>query len=350
MTMKPLPHQRCNKARPSIVDVARAAGVSSKTVSNVLHNRDVVKPETRQRVEQVIADLQYHPNMVSRQLRYGKSNVLMLALPELTTTYFSVLAHEVMKYTRQKGYTLLITETLGDKDKEAQALKGIDTCAVDGIILSTLILTGDEVWTKRTDIPIVLLGERSQDSLITHVGIDNQASGYDLTTHLIDQGCRHILFLGADLAKPYGTGWLRMCGYRKALEQHGLSFETAFIRPCDYTYSAGMMATHMALHEGMKFDSLVCGNDAIAIGAMRELRINGIAVPNTVKVVGWDDSPEGRFSNPTLTSVAINVSKIAASAVDAVILASERQTTQSSEINVDYSLNIRESSTTLWTV
>ena len=198
----PIVSQRVRQ--PSIVDVANLARVSSKTVSNVIHDRGNVRPTTRKRVQQAIDELGYRPNLISRQLRTGRSNNIILAVPELVTTYFSQLAHEVMQSAQKCGYDVLIIETLGSKEREKHALSGLESCTADGVILSSLTLTGQEAWENRTGLPVVLLGERSEDSPITHIQIDNRASARQATEHVLARGCIRPLFLGLNI--PNDTG------------------------------------------------------------------------------------------------------------------------------------------------
>lgn len=327
--------------QPSIVDVAELAHVSSKTVSNVLHQRNNVKASTKLRVEQAIEALGYRPNLVSRRLRTGKSNSIILAVPELLTTYFSQLAHEVLQNARNHGYDVLIVETLGSKEREKQALSGLESCTADGVILSSMALTGQEVWENRTGMPVVLLGERSEDSPVTHVLIDNRASARQATEHVLSLGCKRPLFLGLNV--PNDTGWIRMLGYRDTLESHGLPFREEDTLHCDFTFQGGDDIATKLLDEGREFDALICGNDAVAIGAMHRLLRAGLRVPEDVKVLGWDDSPEGRYANPSLTTVSMNLPGIAKAAVDAVLAAIDGQSPNQHEILFDFQLVARES-------
>lgn len=327
---------------PSINDVAKLAGVSSKTVSNVLHSRSVVRPGTRERVLNAVQALGYHPNMVSRQLRYGKSNTIMLAVPELRNTYFSTLAHEVMTYARKLGYAVLIMETAGELQREEEVLSGLNSCTVDGIILSTIELTGSQALAKLTGLPVVLLGEKAGYSPLTHVGIDNRQSGQDIADLLISRGCRDLVFLGADQQTKTGTGWLRMQGCLEAVKEYDqdISFRAV---PLQYSFEEGARAVLELAQQDIQYDGLICGNDALALGAMWELRRHGLQVPQDVCVAGWDGSAEGKYANPSLTTVAIDIVKVAQTSVDTVIAAAETGKTGSEEKLISYRLIERES-------
>lgn len=329
---------------PTINDVAETAGVSNKTVSNVLNGRHNVRDETKKRVLDAVKELGYQPNLVGRQLRYGRSNTIMLAVPELTVPYFAALAHAALASAAHLGYTMIITETQGKAENEIKALQGLRSSFVDGAIVSTLALSGHEAWMKHSDLPVVLLGERTEDSSIPHVIIDNRQSAIDATTHLIQQGCKHIAFLGASRKEQYGTGWMRMLGYRDALELNRYEFDERYVIPTgNYDRENGRAAVQALIDSGLPFDGLVCGNDMVAIGAMKQLHDMGFDVPRDVLVIGWDGSLEGEYYNPSLTTIAMDLPKLANQAVISVIAMIENHGSIASSMMVDYKLIVRES-------
>ncbi|HEY0217712.1 MAG TPA: LacI family DNA-binding transcriptional regulator, partial [Cellulomonas sp.] len=145
---------------PGLKDVAAVAGVSWKTVSNVVNGTGRVGPATRERVEQVIATLGYRPSIAGRQLRQGRTRILALAVPEVDSPYFGGLAHAVIEAARARGYTVFIDETRGDPEVERVVARGFAVRLIDGIIFSPLGLSIAEVDDLRGSTPMVLLGER----------------------------------------------------------------------------------------------------------------------------------------------------------------------------------------------
>lgn len=330
--------------RPSVKDVASRAGVSWKTVSNVVNGRTNVRPETRERVEAAIRDLGYRTSLAGRQLRSGRTHLLAVALPELTTPYFAGLAHEIIAAAEDRGYTVLITETGGRAESERHVARGFDTQFADGIILSPVRLDSTSVVDAHGPIPLVLLGERVEGSYLDHVAIDNEASGQEATEHLLGLGRRSLVFLGGHESRPFGTGWLRTLGFRAALEQAGLPFDPSRLIPIvPYDRVTGAEAVEALLEEGVPFDGLVCASDLIAMGAMHALRQNGRSVPDDVAVLGWDDTPEGAYSNPTLTTIALDAPRIAREAVRLIIRRVEDPSAPPAEVVVEHTLIVRES-------
>lgn len=330
--------------RPSVKDVALRAGVSWKTVSNVVNGRANVRPETRERVEAAIRELGYRTSLAGRQLRSGRTHLLAVALPELTTPYFAGLAHEIISAAADRGYTVLITETSARAESERHVARGFDTQFADGIILSPVSLDSTSVLDAHGPIPLVLLGERVDGSHLDHVITDNESSGQEATEHLLALGRRSLVFLGAEESRPFGTGWLRALGFRAALEQAGLPFTpTSLVPIAPYDRSTGAEAVQALLDDGVSFDGLVCASDLIAMGAMHTLRQNGRAVPAEVAVLGWDDTPEGSYSNPTLTTIALDTPRIAQEAVSLIIRRIEDPESPPAEVVVGHTLIVRES-------
>ncbi|SEE92654.1 LacI family DNA-binding transcriptional regulator [Ruania alba] len=327
---------------PSIKDVAERAGVSWKTVSNVMNGQVNVRPETRQRVEQAIADLGYRRSAAGRQLRYGRSFIIALAVPELTTPYFADLAHEVLAAATERGYTTLITETGGDESRERAALRGFDTQVADGVILSPLSLDGPSVTGAQSRVPLVLLGERVTGSSLDHVIYDNHRAAREATTHVLTQGATRPLFLGASTDHQHGTGWLRAEGFLDALGDRG--GPDLLVGTPQYTRAAGARAVDELHANGRPFDALVCASDVLAVGALHALRAARLEVPDQVQVIGWDGIDEGGYTHPTLSTVGLDVEAVARNAVDLVVARIEGSRSLPAEVVVEHRLVLRGSS------
>lgn len=332
--------------RPSVKDVAERAGVSWKTVSNVVNGRTNVRAETRERVEDAIRELGYRTSLAGRQLRSGRTQLLAVALPELTTPYFASLAHEIIGAAERHGYTVLISETNGRVESERHVARGFDTQFADGIILSPTSLDSASVLEAHGPIPLVLLGERVDGSHLDHVVIDNEESAREATEHLLALGRRSLVFLGAHPSQPYGTGWLRMLGFRAALEAAGIPFdESRVIQVAPYDRATGAEVVRRLVDSGARFDGLVCASDLIAMGAMRMLREFRLSVPGDVAVLGWDGTEEARYSNPALTTVALDTARIADEAVGLIVRRIAAPKAAPEEVGVGHVLLVRESTT-----
>ncbi|GAA1487994.1 LacI family DNA-binding transcriptional regulator [Brachybacterium sacelli] len=332
--------------QPSVKDVAERAGVSSMTVSNVVNGRTNVRPATREKVEQAISELGYRTSLAGRQLRAGRTKILAVALPKLTTPYFASLAHEIITAAEELEYTVLIAETTSSPERERHAARGFTTQFADGIILRPDSLDGAGVLDSHGPMPLVLLGERVEGSHLDHVMIDNAQSGRDATEHILSLGCTSPLFLGAHEDKQFGPGWVRSLGFRSALKDAGLpSGPDRLVRVSPYGRAAAVDTVHELLRAGIEFDSLVCATDLIAVGAMYALRRSGLSVPGDVAVLGWDGTLEGEYANPSLTTVAVDIPRVAREAVATLVRRVEDPDAPPTDVVVEQTIIIRESTT-----
>ncbi|MCG5218524.1 LacI family DNA-binding transcriptional regulator [Streptosporangium sp. KLBMP 9127] len=291
--------------RPRLKDVAEHAGVSIKTVSNVVNGYPHVSEETRTRVEAAIEALRYLPNLSARSLRQGRSGVIALAVPDLAIPYFAELATRVLTAADRRGWTVLIDQTQGERDKEQVVVSGIRAQLIDGLLFSPLALTPADLVGRSDDTPMVLLGERTgrRRTPYDHVTIDNVAAAREATQHLITLGRQRIAAIGAQRSAAGVTARLRLRGYRQALAAAGLpEYAVAHVNAFHRSDGAAAMTTLLDLPEPP--DAVFCFNDTLALGAMRALLSRGFRVPHDVALIGFDDIEDGRFSTPTLSTVS----------------------------------------------
>lgn len=298
-------------------DVARMAGVSIKTVSNVINDYPYIKPETRQRVTEAIATLDYRPNLSARSLRSGRTGVISLIIPDLRNAYFAELAVSVMKAAGAQGLSVVIEQFESDRDRELNLLRGPRSLMVDGILYSVLALGEEDAHLlAEVKTPMVLLGERIFKGPTDHVTMQNTEGVKAATEHLLSLGRRRIAALGAHRGEVVGSAGLRLAGYREALTEAGLSYDERLVGEVGGWFRAtGAQAMAQLIRSGARFDALVAFNDALAFGAMRTLQEAGIRVPDDVAVIGFDDLDETRYSLPTLSSINPGREEIATVAV-----------------------------------
>lgn len=330
--------------RHRLKDVAERAGVSVKTVSNVVNGYQHVRPDTRARVEQAIAELNYRPNLSARNLRKGRTGVIALAVPELDIPYFAELARHVVTAAAAHGWTVLIDQTGGGPEQERKAASGIGDHMIDGLIFSPLALTADDL-AGLDGMPMVLLGERVDHGPADHVMIDNVAAAREITNHLIGLGRRRIAAIGCQRTPEGASARLRLAGYAAALAEAGIGYDERLVAPAPAWHRAdGAVAVRHLLATGVRPDAVFCFNDTLALGALRALHEAGLRVPEDVAVAGFDDIEDGRFSIPTLSTVSPDKEGIARLAVD--LLATRLSTDRDApprELVAPYRLALRES-------
>ncbi|WP_329459564.1 LacI family DNA-binding transcriptional regulator [Streptomyces sp. NBC_01497] len=307
-------------AAVTLKDVAEHAGVSIKTVSNVVRDAPRVSAATRERVMRAVRELGYRPNASARRLRTGRSGLIALAVPELTTPYFADLAHHVRTEATALGLTVLIEETLQDPAEELRLATGVGASLLDGVILSPLHVTTAELVPVADEFPLVLLGERSYEPahvVADHVLIDNVAAARDATAHLAALGRSRIAAIGAD-RKASATSRQRLQGFQQALHEGGLTFDPRLTPPVqDFDRRNGLLAMRalIELPAHVRPDAVFCFSDLLAVGALRAVHEAGLEVPGDIALAGVDGSEEALYSTPSLTTVVPDLTAVASLAV-----------------------------------
>jgi DNA-binding LacI/PurR family transcriptional regulator len=328
-------------------DVARLAGVSIKTVSNVVNDHPHVRPSTRERVQAAIDELRYQPNLSARSLRSGRSGVIGLAVPELSLAYFAQLADEVIRAAEARGISVLVEQTGGARERELKVLRSPMLNLTDGLIFSPLGLGMDDAHLVDIDSPLVLLGERIFQGPADHVTMQNVEAARAATEHLIALGRRRIAVLGAHEGEVIGSAGLRLVGYREALDAAGIEFADELVGYADpWNRASGAEATRSLLARGVDFDGLFAMNDELALGAMRVLQESGFVIPRDVAVIGFDDVDEGHYSIPALSTIDPGRRQIAEKAVDLLLERIEEKGSTSTpprEVRAPFRVVARES-------
>ena len=325
-------------------DVAEKAGVSIRTVSNVVSDYTHVSPRMRERVLAAIAELDYRPNPIARTLRTGRTGMLALVVPEIDVPYFSQLARDVIDAAGEVGYRVMIDQTGNDHEREKELLLGEKrTMLFDGILFSPLVTRAELLEMKRpATMPLALLGEHDFDGRFDHVAIDNVAAARDAVDHLLASGRSRIAAIGAQPEAEFATPRQRTAGYEAALEAAGIDVDPELMRPsAHYGRIDGYEATVELLR--MRPDAIFCYSDLLAMGAMRAIFDAGLRVPEDVAVIGIDDIEEGRFARPSLSTVSLDTPFIAREAIRAIVARIDDPSIAPTQIVAPHRLLPRES-------
>ncbi len=331
-------------------DVAKLAGVSPRTVSNVVNDYPFVAEATRQRVLDAIAKLGYQPNLAARNLRRGRSGMVALVVPELGVPYFSELASAVIEEVDKRSTTLVIEQTNGDPDRERIVLSQRGGRVFDGFIFSPLGLGAGELRRIGTKAPIVLLGERIDEGPFDHVTMDNVGAARSAVEHLISLGRHRIAAIGDQPFETGETAQLRTAGYREALAAAGISYEPELVISTPHFHRAiGAAAMETLLERPEPPDAVFCYNDLLAAGALRTVLTRGLRVPDDIAIAGFDDIEEGRYLTPSLTTVSPDKQQIATRAVQQLFERIDGSEADATRYEVPFQLVIRESTVGLRT-
>jgi DNA-binding LacI/PurR family transcriptional regulator len=302
----------------TIKDVAQAAGVSTQTVSRVINYRPDVSPETRERVQQVINDLGYSPNVIARSLSRGRSNTL--GVVGFGLGYFGPTS--VLKGIEQKsnelGFSLLLS-LLDDFDlsKVDGILRDLISRQVDGIIWA--VPGNDKLDGGLSDrfgvssAPVVYLNTvKSKDEVV--VAVDNRQGGRLATEHLFEQGYRRIGIITGP--SDWWESQERELGWREVMREEGYFELDELIVHGDWTAASGDVGLHNLLAKSPDIEAVFASNDQMALGALQAARRLRLQVPQDMGIVGFDDIPEAAYFYPSLTTIRQNAIALGALAVD----------------------------------
>jgi len=295
------------RARATVKDVAARAGVSPKTVSNVLTGTTFVREETRVRVEAAMGELDYVPNFSARSLRNGRSGAIALALPDLATAYASEMSSLFVQVAREHGLAVQFEEFASEPDREWELLSRARAHVIDGLILNPVNLADSAVEFAGELPPVVLIGEVEQQRT-DQVWVDSVRAARDMTEHLLERGCESIAIVGgSSTAFDTATARLRSRGYAEALRAAGIEPDPALnIVPTHWSPRAAADAVGRFLETNALPDAFFCFTDSMAMGTISELHRRGVMVPRDVLVAGFDDVQDGEYSVPSLTTVSFD--------------------------------------------
>jgi DNA-binding LacI/PurR family transcriptional regulator len=299
-------------------EVADAADVSVRTVSNVVSGYVHVAEDTRVRVLKAIAELDYRPSELARSLKRGRSGLIGLVLPDLDTPYFAELTRAFVEEGARRGVTVVIDQTDGDLDRERHLIdRTEDGSLFDALVISPLALRPHHLESIDSGRPLVFLGENAFPRF-DRVMIDNLAASRDAVTHLVETGRHRIAAIGAEAAAN-GSSSLRLAGYQEALSAAGLELGDSLVEYVTaFRRSDGAAAMARLLDRSDPPDAVFCFSDPLALGALRTLLSRGVRVPAEVALVGFDDVEDGNYSTPSLTSISPDKRFIAAAALDRI--------------------------------
>ena len=295
--------RRSSRRAPTILDIARRAGVSTATVSRALATPERVTETTRSKVMAVIEESGYTPNATARSLRARSTKIVLALVPGMSNTFFTPILNAVEDTLSAAGYGMIIGDTRNSVAKETLYARLIRAGQVDGVILFTGHLPRDEE-ARMADgpAPITLVcNEIPGETSYSIFDVANRQAARAATDYLIAAGHRRIAHIGG----PVGNieAWERKRGFAEALSAAGLSFDENLIWGHGFRYESGLdaAASYLALDDPPT--AVFAGADHAAIGFIRTLREAGIGVPDDVSVIGFDDIDYCSVVDPPLTTM-----------------------------------------------
>jgi LacI family transcriptional regulator len=338
--MESIAADRPESPRPTLGDVARAAGVSAASASRAL-NRRGQSAATTGRVLLAADRLGYTPNAAARSLRLRRTQQIGLAVPDISNPVYTDLMKAVVDVVEADGYRLVLHSTAGRRTHDEDIVRTISDQHVDGLILVSL--RGGARVTQAVEesrAPVVLVGESVRTARVDSVRIDSTAAARLAVEHLVDEGRLRIGFLGADLDSRAGAA--RLHGYGEALQAAGLRRCRSYLAEGDFSMACGADGAPRLARAGV--DSLLCANDMVAIGALKALQLSGYDVPADIAIVGIDDTFVASLTTPAVSTVSLRTNERGARAAQLLLATLADPAKPVEQVTFEPELVVRQSS------
>jgi LacI family transcriptional regulator len=297
------PQKREVRVPTTIRDVAAAAGVSAATVSRVMNGKADVAADLRQRVLAAVSELGYRRNGPARSLRTRAALVLGVIISDITNPFFTAVVRGAEDQAQLAGYSVVLANADEDVAKEARYLEVAADEQMAGVLLSPASprRTSIDVLVER-GIPVVTIDRRLTAAAVDSVTVDNHSAARKAAQHLVDQGCRRVGIVAGPVQTT--TGASRLAGYRAALRAAGRAVDPSLVAYADFRTEGGYAATRKLLRQRQPPDGLLFSNNLMTVGGLRAIAEAGLAIPDDIAIVGFDDAIWTTALRPPLTVVA----------------------------------------------
>jgi len=288
----------------TIYDIAQKLNISAATVSRGLKDHPGINKNTKKKILAAADEMGYRSNSFASSLRTKRGNVIGVIVPRLNSNFMSDVIAGIEKIVNDSGYNLFISQSLETMEKEVSNAKAMFNNRVDGLLVSLAYNTDNidhfEAFIKR-DIPVIFFDRVVEHEHCPSIFIDNYKAAYNITTHLIEQGCKRIVHIaGNQLRNVYRD---RFNGYKKALEDHKIAFDDELLIINDLSAHAGIQAAQQILKMTVMPDGVFASNDLCAISCMQVLKSEGIKIPKDIAFAGFNNDPTSCVIEPNLTTI-----------------------------------------------
>jgi LacI family transcriptional regulator len=290
---------------PTLLDVAARAGVSTATVSRCLNFPDQVAERTRKVVMSAIDDLGYFPNFGAKAMAARRTNTIGAIIPSMENAVFARGLQAFQEEIRRHGFTMLVASTSYRPDIEEEQIRSLVARGADA-----LLLIGHErapeiyKLLKTQGIPSLVTWAFDTSSMRPSVGFNNRAAMHEIATHVIEMGHTRLALISAEIANN-DRAKARLDGLKDAMSDAGLNVSDLQFVETIYGIDEGAATFEQIMTSGFKPTAVFCGNDVLAVGALRRARELGIKVPDEVSIIGFDDIELAQVAYPALTTVHV---------------------------------------------
>lgn len=322
--------------------VSKLASVSVATVSRALRKPELVSERTRKKVEEAAREAGYKPNMMAVNFRSKKSHAILVLVPDVSNIFFSKVISGIQIAAKERGYNIILGNTMGEKSLEQDLATMMQTNRADGIIqLSASFPLPEEELENGARLPIVNCCECVSDNSMPTITLDNKGAGEAITEHLVSLGHKRIGAILGPASSPLTNE--RLDGYKTALKKVGIAIDHALQAPADFSIESGFEAAGKLLALDNPPTAIFCFSDEMAIGAIKRIKQQGLRVPEDISVAGFDDLDFSSYVDPPLTTIKQPNRRFGARSTEMLIDILEDKPLQNQHITLPYDLIIRES-------
>lgn len=322
---------------PTLSDVARAAGVSTATVSRCLNEKQKVTPDTLAKVMEAVESLGYTPNFNARAMAAKQSYTIGAIIPTMENAIFARGLQAFQETLLEQGYNLLVSSSAYQPKLEAQQIRELVARGADGLLLIGYERDEDVYhYLARRGMPTVLAWAALPDTRHASVGFDNRAAMRLLTDRVIEMGHRQIAVISG-IVEGNDRAAERLAGIQDSWQAHGFARKDLPVIQTPYEIENGATAFAELMQRGEKPTVIMCGNDVLAAGVISKARELGIDVPNDISVTGFDDIELAKHVFPALTTVHVphrQMGSLAARALIGLIEESAAKTSQLLDVSI----------------
>lgn len=305
----------------TIYDIAKLANVSVATVSRVINSTAPVKDSTRKKIEALIQQYQFQPNAMARSLLKKETGIIGIIVPDLTNPFYTEVLAGAEQEALTTGHTFLLTNSVGDYQKESQYLSIMREKRVDGMIFlggRINLKIGDEELDQEliqhaSTIPTVLVNGTVKGNALTRVATDEYTGTCMAVQHLIECGHKQIGFLGGELHMSTTSTKLR--AFKKTMREAELEVREEWIMTDSFSIYSGRKQMEKLLQLADKPTAVMCVNDFVAIGAIKTAVDHELTIPDDMSIVGFDDIPLSHHFIPEITTVSQEANELGRTAI-----------------------------------
>lgn len=288
----------------TIYDIAKHLNISPATVSRGLKDHPAINKNTRKKITDTAKELGYRSNNFASSLRSKRTNTIGVIVPRLNSHFMSSAIAGMESVANEEGYNLIISQSLESTKKEVANAHTMFNNRVDGVLISLAYDTRNiahlEPFIKKKT-PVILFDRTYEDGNCLGIMIDNFKAAYDITKHLIGQGCKRIMHLGGNTTRNVYAD--RLNGYKKALADNNIAFDETLVLISNLSEEDGTQAGKHILNMKKKPDGIFAANDACGIYCMLALKRGGISIPQEIAVAGFNNDPICMVAEPNLTTI-----------------------------------------------